>query len=102
MISPHNLPRIIALYSPAPRSGKGTISNYLCSQHGYAEINFADPIKMVVSGVLGPGTASPSPPWARGRRPDRGVGAGQRHRRDRLGTCEVPFASVRRTAGDVG
>ena len=45
-------PRIIALYSHAPQSGKTTVARHLAYRHGYTPIKFADPIKMMVSTLL--------------------------------------------------
>ncbi len=48
------------------------------------------------------GAASARPPWARSRRLGRGPGSRQRHGMDRQGTCEIPLASTRATAGESG
>src|SRR5208282_2253408 len=49
-------------------------------------------------GLWNPGAASRRPPEARSLRLDRGPGAGQRHGKDRQGTCEVPLASMGATS----
>lgn len=43
---------IIAIYSPAPGSGKSTIADYLISQHGFVRLSFAEPLKAMVSTLL--------------------------------------------------
>jgi hypothetical protein len=45
-------PRIIALYSHAPQSGKTTVARHLAYRHGYTPIKFAEPIKAMVSTLL--------------------------------------------------
>ena len=39
------LPSIIAIYAPAPQSGKSTIAKYLVGSQAYVTLAFADPIK---------------------------------------------------------
>lgn len=38
-------PRILALYSPAPGSGKTEVAKYLVDHHGYTHMKFADNLK---------------------------------------------------------
>lgn len=45
-------PRLIGIYSSAPSSGKTTVANYLSSQHNFAVISFATPLKRMVAGFL--------------------------------------------------
>lgn len=44
-------PRLIGLYSPAPRSGKSTVAAYL-TEHGFYTVPFARPIKLMVRTFL--------------------------------------------------
>jgi hypothetical protein len=44
-------PRLIGLYSPAPRSGKTTIARYLIDA-GYETVSFAQPIKRMATILL--------------------------------------------------
>lgn len=46
-----NPPRLIGLYSPAPRSGKTTVANYLNGM-GYRRLPFAAPIKLMLRPFL--------------------------------------------------
>src|SRR5262249_14604790 len=46
-----------------------------------------------------PGQPPTRPLGARERRSGRGLGTGQRHRTDRLGTWEIPLVSTRERAG---
>lgn len=46
-----NPPRLIGLYSPAPRSGKTTVANYLNGM-GYRRLPFAAPIKSMLRPFL--------------------------------------------------
>lgn len=46
------MPRIIALYSPAPGSGKSTIAEHLARKHGFYHLRFADPLKDMLIGLL--------------------------------------------------
>lgn len=39
------MPEIIGLYSPLPRSGKGTAASVLVRDYGYFELRFSDPIR---------------------------------------------------------
>lgn len=39
------LPKLIAIYSPAPQSGKSTIANYLVDKYGYTKVPFASILK---------------------------------------------------------
>ena len=45
-------PRLIALYSPAPGSGKSTVAEHLVEQHGFTAIKFAGPLKDMVRVLL--------------------------------------------------
>jgi hypothetical protein len=45
-------PKIIALYSPAPGSGKSTVATHLNNRHGYAIVKFAMPLKAMTSTLL--------------------------------------------------
>lgn len=49
---PADKPKIIALYSPAPGSGKSTIATHLMNRHGYALIKFAMPLKAMTETLL--------------------------------------------------
>ena len=44
-------PRLIGLYSPAPRSGKSTVAAYL-TEHGFYTVPFARHIKLMVRTFL--------------------------------------------------
>ncbi len=44
-------PRLIGLYSPAPRSGKSTIASYL-TEHGFHTVSFATPLKRMLRTFL--------------------------------------------------
>lgn len=46
------LPRIIALYSPVPQSGKTTVAKYLMDRYGYQRIPFAQPLKDMLISLL--------------------------------------------------
>lgn len=43
---------LIAIYSPAPQSGKSTIADHLITQHGFARLSFAAPLKAMLSTLL--------------------------------------------------
>ncbi len=43
--------RLIALYSPAPQSGKSTVATHL-QHHGFTIVSFARPIKAMVAALL--------------------------------------------------
>ena len=43
---------LIALYSPAPGSGKSTVAEHLVEQHGFTAIKFAGPLKDMVRVLL--------------------------------------------------
>lgn len=45
------VPRLIGLYSPAPRSGKSTVAAYL-TEHGFYTVPFARPIKLMTRTFL--------------------------------------------------
>ncbi len=47
------LPEIIGLYSPLPRSGKGTAAEVLVDRFGYHEMRFAQPIRDMWAAFLG-------------------------------------------------
>ena len=47
-----SLPRVIGIYSSAPRSGKTTAAQYLKSRWGYQIISFATPMKRMVTQFL--------------------------------------------------
>jgi hypothetical protein len=40
-------PRLVALYSPAPQSGKSTVARYL-KRNGYVRVAFAEPLKKML------------------------------------------------------
>lgn len=44
-------PRLIGLYSPAPRSGKSTVAAYL-TEHGFYTVPFARPLKLMLRTFL--------------------------------------------------
>jgi hypothetical protein len=46
-----DVPRLIGLYSPAPRSGKSTVASYL-TEHGFHTISFATPLKRMIRTFL--------------------------------------------------
>jgi hypothetical protein len=46
------MPKLIALYSPAPGCGKTTIANFLCSQHGFKRVGLADPMRAMLRALL--------------------------------------------------
>jgi hypothetical protein len=46
------LPHLIGLYSPAPGCGKTTLANILVRDHGYIQISFASPLKVMVATLL--------------------------------------------------
>jgi hypothetical protein len=46
------LPRLIALYSPAPGCGKSTVADILEVYFGYQRISLADPMRMMVNALL--------------------------------------------------
>lgn len=52
------MPRLIALYSPAPRSGKTTLAEALVEQ-GFVRIPFAAPLKSALHAILLSAGASP-------------------------------------------
>jgi hypothetical protein len=43
---------LVAIYSPAPQSGKSTIADHLIAQHGFARLSFAAPLKAMLSTLL--------------------------------------------------
>lgn len=43
---------IIALYSPAPQSGKTTLAQYLMSAWGFERVRFAEPLKAMTKSLL--------------------------------------------------
>lgn len=45
-------PRLIALYSPAPESGKSTAAQYLIDQYGYSLVKIADTLKVMARTFL--------------------------------------------------
>lgn len=45
-------PRLIGLYSPAPQSGKSTVSDHLFTTHGFNERHFATGLKAMVKAAL--------------------------------------------------
>lgn len=45
-------PALVALYSPAPRSGKSTVAAHLDAAHGYAVHSFAAPLKRMAEALL--------------------------------------------------
>lgn len=45
-------PKLIALYSPVPQSGKSTIAKRLRDAHGYAIVSFASPVKRTAEAFL--------------------------------------------------
>lgn len=44
--------KIIGLWSPGPQQGKSTIASYLATQHGYARLPFAAPLKRMTHQLL--------------------------------------------------
>jgi hypothetical protein len=56
-------PKLIGLYSPAPRSGKGTIASVFAF-HGYQIVRFSDPIRSMFSALYHEATRySPAPAY---------------------------------------
>jgi hypothetical protein len=47
-----NFPHLIGLYSPAPGCGKTTLADILVRDHGYIQISFASPLKVMVAALL--------------------------------------------------
>lgn len=45
-------PRLIALTSPAPGSGKSTVADRLVSEHGFMPVTFALPLKRMTAALL--------------------------------------------------
>jgi hypothetical protein len=43
---------IVALYSPAARSGKTTVAEYLMSRHGFERVRFAAPLKAMAAALF--------------------------------------------------
>lgn len=43
---------IVAMYSPAPVSGKTTLANFLCKEHGFLKLSFATPLKQMMGAFL--------------------------------------------------
>jgi hypothetical protein len=46
-----DVPQLIGLYSPAPRSGKSTVASYL-TEHGFYTVSFATPLKRMIRTFL--------------------------------------------------
>lgn len=46
------MPQLIALYSPAPQSGKSEISKYLCHAYGFKAVKFAAHLKKMTRVLL--------------------------------------------------
>lgn len=46
------IPKIIALYSPAPQSGKSTVAEILATEFGYVRFSFARPLKQMLRALL--------------------------------------------------
>lgn len=44
--------RLVALYSPAPGSGKSTVAQYLQERHSYVIVKFASPLKDMLRTLL--------------------------------------------------
>ena len=44
--------KLIALYSPAPQSGKTTAANYLQCNHGFRRVGFADPVRQIAAHLI--------------------------------------------------
>jgi len=53
-------PHVIALYSPAPRSGKSTVANELEQQMGYEIVSFAYPLKRMLEAFFEEAGFSPN------------------------------------------
>ena len=45
-------PRLIALYAPAPQSGKSTVAEHLEARHGFETVKFAGPLKDMIRCLL--------------------------------------------------
>ncbi len=46
------LPRVVGLYSPAPRCGKSTVAEWLVDEHGFARLPFAKILKDMARPLL--------------------------------------------------
>jgi hypothetical protein len=46
------MPRLIALYSPAPQCGKTTIASHLRDNHGFVQLDFSNIAKIMIYGLL--------------------------------------------------
>lgn len=45
-------PKLIGLYSPAPQSGKSTLSDHLSVYHGFVQLKFAGALKAMIATLL--------------------------------------------------
>lgn len=47
-----DLPHVVGIYSPAPRSGKSALAQHLATEYGYVIVPFAAPLKKMTRSLL--------------------------------------------------